>query len=65
MAKNTDNGVIEGVLTMTAKAGEKTQKGFTRKRNVYQTDFGQIAMEGELFGKLPGEKYIITLTPVK
>lgn len=62
MATKADS--IEGVMSMTARAGEKTTKGFTRTKNVYTLDFGMVAIEGTMFGKLPGEKYKVTITPM-
>jgi hypothetical protein len=65
MAKNNEAAVIEGTLTVTARIGERTQKGLIRKRNAYTLDMGMVALEGDLFGKLPGEKYKVTLTPIQ
>jgi hypothetical protein len=62
MANKADS--IEGVMTRTASIGDKTPKGFTRKKNVYSCDFGTLALEGEMFGKIPGEKFKVTITPL-
>lgn len=65
MANKTipDNAIV-GKLKMTAKVGEKTLKGAVRKQNVFEADFGAVAMSGNLYGKLDGQEYEIILVPV-
>ena len=58
MANKTipDNAIV-GKMTMTAKVGEKTLKGATRKQNVFDLDFGAVALSGSLYGKIDGQEY--------
>ena len=63
--KGLPEGSIVGKAKMTAKIGdiiEKTQKA--RKQNVYEVDFGQVAITGNLYGKVDGIEYDIVLIPV-
>ena len=64
MANKTipDNAIV-GKMTMTAKVGEKTLKGATRKQNVFDLDFGAVALSGSLYGKIDGQEYDVFIVP--
>jgi hypothetical protein len=64
MANKTipDNAIV-GKMNMTAKIGEKNLKGLVRKQNVFDCDFGQVALSGSLYGKIDGQEYDIVLIP--
>ena len=63
--KTIPDNAISGKLTMTAKIGDIIVKtGKARKQNVYDVDFGQIAITGSLYGKIDGQEYTIVLIPV-
>lgn len=58
-------GAIVGRITKVASIGDIIEKtGKARKQNVYEADFGQVAMTGSLYGKLDGVQYDIILVPV-
>jgi hypothetical protein len=59
-------GTIVGKMNMTAKIGDIIQKtGKARKQNVYDVDFGQVAVTGSLYGKIDGLEYDVILVPKK
>jgi len=58
-------GTIVGKAKMTAKIGDLIVKtGKARKQNVFDLDFGQVAITGSIYGKIEGQEYEIILVPV-
>lgn len=64
--KSIPDNAISGKLVMSAKIGDIIAKtGKARKQNVYDVDFGQIAITGSLYGKIDGQEYTIVLIPTQ
>lgn len=55
---------IRGDMTLTSKIGETILRtGQKRKQNVFYLDFGELALSGNLYGKIDGSKYDVYLIP--
>lgn len=64
VAKTIPDNAIVGKAKMTAKIGDIIEKtGKARKQNVYEVDFGAVAITGNLYGKVDGVEYEIYLVP--
>lgn len=65
---NVPANAIRGTLSMTAKAGEPNKKGLIRKQNMFEGDFGGMAISISAYSNpkaLTSQEYEVILVPVK